>query len=59
MKKLYRFLNDHIIGVIRVLMVMLLPCAFSRHFATWFMVFSYLIRLILYVGNGKGWDKEE
>ena len=59
MKKIYRFLNNHIQGLVWFMMLLLIPCAFSRHVATWTMVFAYLLWFILHTGNMSGWDKEE
>lgn len=59
MKKLYRFIQNHFTGFIRAWLLLLIPCAISRHFAMWMMTANIAMWLLLLCGQHNKWDKED
>ena len=58
LKKMYQFVYRHIVGIVRTWMVLLIPCAISRHFAQWMLTANVSIWLLMICGQYLKWDKE-
>lgn len=58
MKKLYTFLFlKHDIGFMRFCYAMLIPCALSKEFCHWWMLFMVFILVLVMQANHKGWNR--
>lgn len=58
-KRLYLFLHKHLHWVIRVWLLLLIPAAFSKHFASWMLIANVAVWLIMLQGEHKKWWKED
>jgi hypothetical protein len=58
-KRIYLFLHNHLAAVIRVWMLLLIPCALSKHFAAWMLTANIAVWLIMLQGEHKKWWREE
>lgn len=59
MKKIYRFIIKHYTGFIRLWCLLLIPAAFSKHFALWLSSASYAMWMLLLCGQYNGWKEED
>ena len=59
MKKLYRFIHKHMTAFLRIWMLLLIPCAFSSHFAMWMIGANVTVHMLLLCGTYKEWWKED
>lgn len=58
LKKSYLFIYNHIQGVVQLWLLLLIPCAISKHFAAWMLTANIALWLLLICGNVKGWRDE-
>lgn len=58
-KRIYLFLNKHLDWLVRVWMLLLIPCAFSKHFAVWVLTANIAVWLIMLQGEHMKWWKEQ
>lgn len=58
LRKIYTFLFiDHIVGFMCFCYAMLIPCALSRKFCAWWMVFVAFLPTLVIQAEVEGWDK--